>query len=77
MLNDSMERLSLVTPAQAAIHHVRDFHGQSSPEIPVIQHSTGDFDLPLFKALMARWERHYLGKRQRWRTTPGALSHFG
>jgi hypothetical protein len=56
--------LAASTPAFAGFHLVEEFHGQSSPEVPVMQ--LDELDAPLFEALLRRWKRHYLGKRQRW-----------
>jgi len=52
------------TPAFAGVHVVEEFHGQSSPELPIMQ--LNELDEPLFDALLRRWKRHYVGKRQRW-----------
>ena len=52
------------TPAFSGFHMVEEFHGQASPELPLIE--LRELDEPLFAALLARWKRHYLGKRQRW-----------
>jgi len=43
---------------------VERFHGQSSPELP--KERLTDVDKPLFNALLARWRRHYFGKRKSW-----------
>lgn len=64
MLGTDNEHLVASTPAMTALHVVEEFHGQSSPELPVMQLS--EVDEPLFEALLRRWKRHYLGKRQRW-----------
>lgn len=58
------DTLAASTPAFAGVHVVEEFHGQSSPELPLMQ--LDELDEPLFAALLARWKRHYLGKRQRW-----------
>jgi len=58
------DRLAASTPAFSGIHVVEEFHGQSSPELPLMQ--LRELDEPLFAALLARWKRHYLGKRQCW-----------
>jgi hypothetical protein len=58
------DALTASTPAFSGFHVVEEFHGQSSPELPLMQLS--EQDEPLFDALLARWKRHYLGKRQRW-----------
>jgi hypothetical protein len=58
------DRLIASTPAFSGFHVVQDFHGQSSPELPLMQLS--ELDEPLFAALLTRWKRHYLRKRQRW-----------
>jgi hypothetical protein len=52
------------TPAFSGFHMVEEFHGQSSPELPLME--LRELDEPLFAALLARWKRHYLGQRQRW-----------
>ncbi len=58
------DRLTATTPAFAGVHVVEQFHGHSSPELPVMQ--LDELDRPLFEALLVRWKRHYVGKRQRW-----------
>jgi hypothetical protein len=58
------DTLAASTPAFAGVHVVEEFHGQASPELPVMQ--LDELDDPLFEALLVRWKRHYLGKRQRW-----------
>jgi hypothetical protein len=58
------DKLIAQTPAFSGFHVVLEFHGQSSPELPLMQ--LDELDEPLFAALLARWKRHYLGKRQRW-----------
>jgi hypothetical protein len=57
------DRLVASTPAFSGFHVVQDFHGQSSPELPLMQ--LCELDEPLFAALLARWKRHYFRKRQR------------
>jgi hypothetical protein len=64
MLGKDNVHIVASTPAMQAIHEVDQFHGQSSPELsPMV---LTDADEPLFGALLQRWKRHYLGKRQRW-----------
>jgi hypothetical protein len=58
------ETLAATTPAFTGVHVVEEFQGQASPDLPVME--LGELDRPLFDALLARWQRHYLGKRQRW-----------
>src|SRR5208282_5326968 len=53
------------TFALNGLHVVDEFHAQSSPDIPLLH--MGDFDRPLFAALMKCWKRHFLGKRQSWK----------
>lgn len=64
MLGANHQNLVALTPAMQALHVVEEFHGQSSPELPEMRLS--ELDEPLFEALLRRWIRHYLGKRQRW-----------
>ena len=64
MLGTNNENLVALTPAMQALHIVEEFHGQSAPELLKMQLS--ELDEPLFDALIRRWKRHYLGKRQRW-----------
>lgn len=47
------------TPALLGVHDVRSFRGQSSPELFRTQLTESSLDLPLFKALLARWRRRY------------------
>jgi hypothetical protein len=58
------DTLAATTPAFRGVHVVEEFRGQASPELPVMQ--LDELDDPLFDALLARWRRHYTGKRQRW-----------
>jgi len=58
------EYLVASTPALQGLHVVDQFHGQSSPEVPVKDLSR--IDEPMFDALLGRWKRHYLGKRPNW-----------
>jgi hypothetical protein len=64
MLSGDNQHLTLSTPALLGFHVVEEFHGQSSPELPVME--LIDVDEPLFEALLLRWKRHYLGLRKRW-----------
>ena len=64
MLDNQNEHLVTSTPAHTGFHVVEEFYGQSSPELSEMQLT--DIDVPLFKELLKRWKRHYLGSRQRW-----------
>ena len=64
-LGTGNEYLVASTPALQGLHVVEEFYGQSSPDLSVV--NLADMDKPLFEALLLRWKRHYLGKRQRWR----------
>ncbi len=64
MLGTDNERFIANTPAITTFHMVEEFHGQSSPELAVMELS--NIDEPLMRALVLRWNRHYLGRRQRW-----------
>jgi hypothetical protein len=64
MLAKDNQHLFASTPAITALHIVDQFHGQSSPELSTMP--LNDVDQPLFEALLVRWKRHHLGKRQRW-----------
>jgi hypothetical protein len=59
------QSLTTATPAFTGMHVVEAFHGQSSPDLPVMQ--IRDIDTPLLEALLARWKRHYLGRRRDWK----------
>lgn len=48
------------TPALRAFHVVKEFHGQSSPELPEIELSESEIDKPLFEVLAKPWECYYL-----------------
>lgn len=64
MLDRYNEHLIARTPAFLGFHTVEEFHGQSSPELSVME--LEDLDEVLFEELLSRWKRHFLGKRQRW-----------
>jgi hypothetical protein len=64
MLNKENEYLVANTPAIRGLEAVEEFHGQSSPALPVL--SVDELDRPLFEVLVRRWKRHYLGMRPRW-----------
>jgi hypothetical protein len=63
-LSADLQHLIAMTPAFTGFHSVDHFHGQSSPELPHM--TVSELDQQLLAALLARWKRHYLGKRQRW-----------
>jgi hypothetical protein len=65
MLGKGNQSLTTSTPAFSGIHVVEAFHGQASPDLPVMQ--IDDIDTPLLEALLACWKRHYLGTRRRWK----------
>lgn len=65
MLGKDNKSLTASTPAFNGFHVVEAFHGQSSPELPVMQ--IDEIDASLLDALLSRWKRHYLGKRPRWK----------
>ena len=64
MLAKDNKNIVASTPALMGFHLVKEFHGQSSPELSAM--TLKDLDEPLFEALLVRWKHHYLGKRQRW-----------
>jgi hypothetical protein len=64
-LSKDGESLTTSTPAFIGMHVVEAFHGQSSPDLPVMQ--IDEIDTPLLEALLACWKRYYLGTRRRWK----------
>ena len=67
MLSTKNDALVASTPAFKGFHVVEQFHGQSSPELPVMCVEDRDVDIALLDALVSRWKRHYLGHRPRWK----------
>ena len=63
MLGTDNQHLVASTPAFEGLHVVKEFHGQSSPDLPTMKFS--DVDSPLLEVLLQRWKRYYLGKRMR------------
>jgi hypothetical protein len=63
MLGTDNQHLVASTPAFQGLHVVKEFHGQSSPDLPTMKFS--DVDGPLLEVLLQRWKRYYLGKRIR------------
>jgi hypothetical protein len=55
------------TPAFGGFHDVKQFHGQSSPELPVMRIEDRDVDTTILHALILRWKRYYFGRRRRWK----------
>jgi hypothetical protein len=66
MVGDNQGHMTLSTPALSAFHVLTEFHGQSSPEMPHLELRKDQFDEALFNALMKRWKRHHLTRRQLW-----------
>jgi hypothetical protein len=62
MLARDNEHLSASTPAFGGWHNVDEFHGQTSPELPMLE--LGEIDEPLLQTLLGRWKRYYLGGRK-------------
>ena len=54
--------LTAFTPAMGGFDEVRDFHGQSSPEIFIQPCDDSDFDRPLRTALLGKWEARFSSK---------------
>ncbi len=67
MLSATKDALVATTPAFTGFHVVEQFHGQSSPELPVMCVEDRDVDIALLDALVSRWKRLYLGRRPRWK----------
>ncbi|RKG67809.1 hypothetical protein [Corallococcus terminator] len=59
MVDKHDEYMVARTPALYAIHNVEKFHGQSTPEVPVLRVSDSDLDTPLLEGLLARWRVWY------------------
>lgn len=64
-LHPGNEHLVLSTPAVTDVREAKEFHGQSSAELPAMELS--QLDEPLYSVMLGRWKSHYLGRRQRWR----------
>jgi hypothetical protein len=62
MLAKDNEHLITSTPAFQGIHIVDEFHGQATPELPILE--LGEIDGPLLEILLRRWKRYYLGSRK-------------
>jgi hypothetical protein len=62
MLGKDNEHLTTSTPAFHGIYMVDEFHGQATPELPIMKF--GEIDEPLLQILLRRWKRYYLGKRK-------------
>lgn len=65
-LSRDNEALIASTPAFKGFHDVKQFHGQSSPELPVMRVEDRDIDTTMLDALVLRWKRYYFGRR-RWK----------
>ena len=59
MLSKDNEHLTTSTPAFHGMHSVEEFHGQATPELPIMK--LGEIDGPLLEVLL---RRYYLGKRK-------------
>ncbi|MGO9392324.1 hypothetical protein [Rhodoblastus sp.] len=67
MLSNSNDTLIASTPAFMGFHDVKQFRGQSSPELPVMRIEESDVDTRMLDVLVSRWKRHYFGRRRRWK----------
>ena len=65
MIGTDDQTFTASTPAFSGFHEVSLFHGQSSPELPIMQ--IEEIDTPLLEALLVCWKRHYLSKRRLWK----------
>ena len=67
MLSKDNRALIASTPAFGGFHDVKQFRGQSSPELPVMRIEDRDVDTTILDALNLRWKSHYFGRRRRWK----------
>lgn len=66
MLDKNYDNIIAHTPALWALHHVEEFVGQSSPEVPEVTISTSDLDEPLLQELASRWCNRYAARQPTW-----------
>jgi len=59
MYNEQNRHLVCSTPALLALHEVRAFKGQSSPILSALEFNHMAIDVPMLKALLARWRVRY------------------
>lgn len=66
MIDRNYEYLLSRTPAHLGLHVVKEFRGQSSPELSRMRLGPGSIDEPLLSELVARWRRCYESPRPNW-----------
>jgi hypothetical protein len=64
MVGVRAENLVANTPALHGVEETEKFHGQSSPGLAIAE--LNDLDKPLYDALISRWSKHHVGKKDEW-----------
>lgn len=66
MTDRHFEHVIARTPAMLALHDVREFRGQQSPDLNRMEASLDDFDQPMLRRLLERWSIRYSTKKPAW-----------
>ena len=66
MIDKNYEYLVARTPALWALHEVKAFKGQCSPEVSRMDLKVSDVDTSLVTELVARWDAHYPSRGKKW-----------
>lgn len=66
MLDKDYKNIIAHTPAMLALHEVKKFRGQSTPELSQTPLRTSDLDKTLLTALCERWNRYYTARKPVW-----------
>jgi hypothetical protein len=66
MIDKNFEHMIAQTPAILSLHAVKEFKGQSSPEIFPMTLTPSEIDEPLLRELLQRWRRRYISRTASW-----------
>ncbi|WP_024506594.1 hypothetical protein [Bradyrhizobium sp. ARR65] len=67
-LTTDYQRLVTSNPALSGMDLIEEFHGQTTPGLPVSNWDRLDYDEMLLKALLAEWERRFSSPKPSWRS---------
>ena len=67
-ITTDFQRLVTLNPALTGMDLIEEFHGQTTPGLPVSNFDSLDYDEILERALIAQWERRFANPKPSWRS---------